>query len=66
MFLVWMLYVRDVKALLRVWPMETEVVMEVVTSVMVIAMTVIKYKTGCVVFTLNLSIWEAKAGESLV
>lgn len=47
MFLVWMLYVRDVKALLRVWPMETEVVMEVVTSVMVIAMTVIKYKTGC-------------------
>lgn len=42
-----MLCVRDGKVLLRVRPVETEVVLEVVTSVMLITMTIIKYKARC-------------------
>lgn len=41
MFLVYMLFVRDFKALLRVCPVETGVILEVVTLV---TMTEIKYK----------------------
>lgn len=44
MFMVYMLFVEDFKALLRVCSVETGVVMEVVKLV---TMTVIKYKARC-------------------
>lgn len=48
MVLVYMRNVRDFKALLlRVCPVETRVVLEVVTLVMARTMTVIKYKARC-------------------